>query len=63
MDDDGTDLFQHPYIDMLYYLQGYIMNDTATVKQIEFTLSDICYKPMPREGCLIESPMQYFWNN
>ena len=48
---------------MVYYLQYYIMNQNATDKYIEFNLTKICYEPMPGEGCMIDSPMQYFWNN
>lgn len=39
------------------------MNDTATVNDMEFTLDDFCYKPISGEGCLVESPMQYFHSN
>ena len=64
MDDDlNFDVFGHPYLDMLYYLQGHIMNDTATVNGMNFTLDDFCYKPISGEGCLVESPMQYFLND
>ena len=62
-DNKSVDLFQHPYLDMVYYLQYYIMNQNATDKYIEFNLTKICYEPMPGEGCMIDSPMQYFWNN
>ena len=27
---------------------------------MNFTLNDFCYKPISGEGCLVESPMQYF---
>ena len=30
---------------------------------MNFTLNDFCYKPISGEGCLVESPMQYFLNN
>ena len=54
------DVFKHPYLDMLWYLQGHIVNDTATVNGMNFTLDDFCYKPISGEGCIVESPMQYF---
>ena len=64
MDDDlEFDVFNKPYLDMLYYLQGHIVNDTATVNDMEFTLDDFCYKPISGEGCLVESAMQYFHSN
>ena len=28
-----------------------------------FTLDDFCYKPITGEGCIVESPMQYFKSN
>ena len=27
---------------------------------MDFILDDFCYKPISGEGCLVESPMQYF---
>lgn len=57
------DVFKHPYLDMLNVLVGQIVNNTATVNDMDFTLDDFCYKPISGEGCLVESPMQYFLNN
>jgi len=51
------DIFKHPYLDMLYYLQGHIINDTAQLNGMDFTLDDFCYKPISGEGCIVESPM------
>ena len=56
-------LFKHPYLDLNYYLQDAIVNDIAKVSGMEFILDDFCYKPISGEGCLVESPMQYFKNN
>ena len=53
-------IFGHPYLDLLYYLQEAIINDIAEVKGMDFILDDFCYKPITGEGCLVESPMQYF---
>lgn len=64
MDNDLTvNLFAHPYIDMLWYLQDHITNDIAVKNNMNFTLNDFCYKPISGEGCIIESPMQYFLNS
>ena len=30
---------------------------------MDFNLDAFCYKPISGEGCLVESPMQYFLNN
>ena len=64
MDNDlDFDVFGHPYLDMLWYLQDALINDKATVNDMDFTLNDFCYKPISGEGCIVESPMQYFWDN
>ena len=61
MDNDlDFDVFKHPYLDMLWYLQYHIVNDKATVNGMDFTLDSFCYKPISGEGCIVESPMQYF---
>lgn len=61
MDNDlSIDVFVHPYLDMLWYLQYHIVNDKATVNGMDFTLDSFCYKPISGEGCIVESPMQYF---
>jgi len=59
----NEDLFQKPYLNLVYYLQHAIENDKSTVNDMEFTLDDFCYKPISGEGCLAESPMQYFHMN
>ena len=64
MDNDlSYDIFKHPYLDMLYWLQHYIENDKASVNGMEFVLDDFCYKPITGKGCLVESAMQYFLND
>ena len=64
MDNDlSYDIFKHPYLDMLYWLQYEIVHNNATVNGMDFTLDDFCYKPISGEGCLVESAMQYFQSN
>lgn len=64
MDNDlSYDIFKHPYLDMLYWLQYEIVHNNATVNDMDFTLDDFCYKPISGEGCLVESAMQYFQSN
>ena len=58
----NVDIFKHPYLDLMWFLQGHIVNDTATVNGMDFTLDSFCYKPISGEGCIVESPMQYFLN-
>lgn len=57
------DVFKHPYLDMLGVLVDQMQNNTATVNGMDFTLDDFCYKPISGEGCIVESPMQYFLGN
>ena len=60
---EEDDLFKHPYIDLLWFLQKAIVNDLSTLNGYDFILDDFCYKPISGEGCLVESPMQYFKSN
>jgi len=53
----NEDIFQRPYLELLYWLQYSIVSDIATVNEMDFTLNDFCYKPISGEGCLVESPM------
>ena len=51
---------------MLYYLQQAMINDIAWMDdehKTGFSLNDFCYKPISGEGCIVESPMQYFHDN
>jgi hypothetical protein len=40
-----------------------IVGGEATLNGMTFTLDDFCYKPITGEGCIVESPMQYFKSN
>jgi hypothetical protein len=57
------DIFQKPYLNLLSILEGYIMSDSATLNGFNYTVDDFCYKPITGEGCLVESPMQYWKSN
>ena len=61
--DAHADIFQKPYLNLIYYLQKAFEEDTAEVNGMKYTLDDFCYKPISGEGCLAESPMQYFKMN
>ena len=61
--DADADIFQKPYLNLVYYLQEAFENDEAEVNGMKYTLNDFCYKPISGEGCLAESPMQYFKMN
>ena len=56
-------IFKHPYLDLLGALQRAIIGDIAYLNDIPFTLDNFCYKPITGEGCLVESPIQYFKSN
>lgn len=45
---------------MLYLLQYEIENNLVEIAGQNYSLNDTCYKPITGEGCLAESPMQYF---
>ena len=53
-------MFQKQYLNLLYILQEEIVTGVATLNGFEYTLDDFCYKPISGEGCLVESPMQYW---
>jgi Niemann-Pick C1 protein len=58
--DANNDLFQKEYLNLVYYLQTAITYGEAQLNGMNFTLDDFCYKPISGEGCIVESPMQYF---
>jgi Niemann-Pick C1 protein len=58
-----TDIFKKEYLNLVYLLQDSIVTGTATLNGLNFTLDDFCYKPIEGEGCIVESPMQYFKSN
>ena len=58
--DKHADIFQKPYLNLVYYLQKAFEEDSAELNGSQYTLDDFCYKPISGEGCLVESPMQYF---
>jgi hypothetical protein len=62
-DEANYDLFQTQYLNLVYYLQAAIVTGEAELNGMTFTLDDFCYKPITGEGCIVESPMQYFKSN
>lgn|ERR1719223_1099618 len=56
-------MFKHPYMDYVAVLDKYIDLEKVEVGGKDFTLDDLCYKPITGADCLIESPMQYFKGN
>ena len=50
-------------MDYVAVLDKYIDLNKVEVGGKNFTLDDLCYKPITGADCLIESPMQYFAGN
>jgi len=57
------DLFTTQYLNLVALLENAIVSGEAELNGMIFTLDDFCYKPITGEGCIIESPMQYFKSN
>lgn len=61
--DSESDVFDKPYLQMLYELQLAIEQGTASVAGRDYTLGDFCYKPISGKGCIVTSPMEYWKMN
>lgn len=57
---DQTDLFTAEYLEKVYLLQKRMEEGQVTVLGKNYTINDICFKPIADKGCLITSPMD-FW--
>mmetsp|Transcript_30122 Transcript_30122/g.29400 ORF Transcript_30122/g.29400 Transcript_30122/m.29400 type:complete len:168 (-) Transcript_30122:285-788(-) len=56
----GYDLFQKPYLEILWYIQEAIKSAQIENNNFIYTLDDFCYKPISGEGCLVTSPLEYY---
>ena len=63
IDDSKVDLFEKPYLDVIYRIQSKMENAYVTYNSQVFNISDVCYKPITGEGCLITSPMEFWLMN
>jgi len=61
--DSSIDLFKKPYLEMLYHIQTALEGENLVHKGQQFNLSDICYKPITGNGCLVTSPMEFWLMN
>ena len=61
--DAQSDVFDKPYLQMLYELQLAIEQGTANVAGRDYRLDDFCYKPISGKGCIVTSPMEYWKMN
>ena len=57
---DETDIFQKEYIEKIFALQTRIVNSVVTFQEKNYTVDDLCYKPITGKGCMITSPTN-FW--
>jgi hypothetical protein len=62
-EDKDADLFSKTYLNLMYFLQTSIVEGESELNGLTFTLDDFCFKPISGEGCIVESPMQYFKSN
>ncbi|ETV65301.1 hypothetical protein, variant 1 [Aphanomyces astaci] len=60
---DDNDLITAPLLAEVAALQHRIETTTVEVDGRNITLDDLCFRPIPDKGCLVESPMQYWRNN
>jgi Niemann-Pick C1 protein len=62
-EDPNHDIFEKPYLEMLYHLQMSIEQGRANVNDVEYEVLDFCYKPITGKGCIVTSPMEYWRAN
>ncbi|RHY26746.1 hypothetical protein DYB32_007332 [Aphanomyces invadans] len=60
---DDKDVITAPLLAEVAALQHHIENAVVNVDGRNITLDDLCFRPIPGKGCLVESPMQYWRNN
>jgi Niemann-Pick C1 protein len=61
--DDSIDLFQKPYLEMIYHIQTAFEQETLVHGDRTFNITDICYKPITGKGCIATSPMEFWLMN
>ncbi len=61
--DRSIDLFKKPYLELIYHIQTAIESATLVQDGQQFTLDDICYKPITGKGCMVTSPMEFWLMN
>jgi Niemann-Pick C1 protein len=62
-DQADHDIFDKPYLSLLYELQLAIETGIAHINGLTVDFNEFCYKPISGQGCLVESPMQYWKMN
>ncbi len=62
-ENNKKDIFTKEIIEKLYYLQNNISTSKIEFNDKNWTINDLCYKPINGKGCLIISPMSLWKNN
>lgn len=57
---DNTDLWQKEYVDKIFKIQQNIIS--SKIEDLNWSLDDLCYKPISGKDCLITSPTN-FWKD
>eukprot|EP00826_Nyctotherus_ovalis_P043643 TRINITY_DN4619_c0_g1_i14.p1 TRINITY_DN4619_c0_g1~~TRINITY_DN4619_c0_g1_i14.p1 ORF type:complete len:176 (-),score=51.87 TRINITY_DN4619_c0_g1_i14:596-1123(-) len=61
--DSSIDLFQKPYLEMIYHIQTAFEKEVLVHGDRSFNITDICYKPITGKGCIATSPMEFWLMN
>lgn len=56
-------IFKHPYMDYMAFMQDAIVSGISISNDNPYILDNFCYKPITGQGCLVESPLQYYQND
>lgn len=62
-ENEGDPVLTLPILEQVLEIQKMIQAIQVTVNGTEITMDDLCFKPIPGEGCLILSVTEYWQNN
>ena len=57
---DNTDLWQKEYVDKIFKIQEKVTSSKFDFLNTQWSIDDLCYKPVSGRGCMITSPTN-FW--
>ncbi|KAH9099720.1 hypothetical protein Ae201684P_018731 [Aphanomyces euteiches] len=60
---ESDDVIRKDLLHDVATLQKNIETATAVLDGRNVTLDDLCYRPVPGKGCIVESPLQYWHSN
>ena len=61
--DSQLDLFEKPYLELIYLLQSRMEDYSFEYHNLTYNLTDFCYKPITGKSCFVGSPMEYWLMN